>query len=346
MRDIQYAVCFGIAVVACLIVSPSASAEEIIRCRSNDYQYTHCPTQERGQIRLTQQISKSDCIEGRTWGYDRRGIWVDQGCDAKFQVVARRRDRHDRHDQNDQDGRRGDKIVCRSDGFAYNHCRANAIGKGSKVRLTEQISETRCIRNKTWGTDKRGIWVDQGCEAEFKILPLRNNRVVGGKDTLRCSSENYAYEHCRADTRAGVRLLRNLSKVRCIENESWGYDRRGVWVDEGCSAEFRVLARGSGNESDRGSPAPLSSNAIRCRSDSFDYEHCRADTQRGVQLSRQLSQTACIQGESWGYDRRGVWVDRGCEAEFMLGQTARNSVQNPVGNTLGQALENLLAPPR
>ena len=290
MRYIRYAVCFGIAVIACLIVSSSASAEQIIRCRSNDYQYNHCPTREHGQIRLSQQISKSACIEGRTWGYDRRGVWVDQGCDAKFRVAARRRnrdyrdDRHDRHDQNDRHdrydrdnsgsrgSRHGKRLVCRSDGFAYNHCRSSAVGRGSKVRLAKQISKTRCIQNKIWGTDERGIWVDRGCEAEFQILPRRNNRVTGGKDTLRCSSKNYSYEHCRADTR------------------------------------------------------------------------------RGVQLSRQLSQAACTQGKSWGHDRRGVWVDQGCSAQFQLGHSARNPygnpAQNPGGNALGQALENLLAPPR
>ena len=169
MRYIRYAVCFGIAVVTCLSVSPSASADQIIRCRSDDYQYNHCPTREHGPIRLTQQISKSACIEGRTWGYDRRGVWVDQGCEAKFRVAARRRERDERNDRVNSGSRRGKKIVCRSDGFAYNHCRANAIRKGSKVRLSKQISKTRCIQNKTWGTDEHGVWVDQGCEAEFQL---------------------------------------------------------------------------------------------------------------------------------------------------------------------------------
>ena len=68
MRYIRHAVCFGIAVVACLSVSPSASAEQLIRCSSDEYQYNHCPTREHGRIRLTEQISKSACIEGRTWG--------------------------------------------------------------------------------------------------------------------------------------------------------------------------------------------------------------------------------------------------------------------------------------
>jgi hypothetical protein len=82
------------------------------------------------------------------------------------------------------------------------------------------------------------LWVDQGCEAKFEILSRRNERTTRG--TLRCSSENYAYKHCQTDTRGGARLLKQRSKVRCTEHETWGYDRRGVWVDQGCSAEFQL----------------------------------------------------------------------------------------------------------
>ena len=35
----------------------------------------------------------------------------------------------------------------------------------------------------------------------------------------------------------------------------------------------------------------------------------------GVQLVRQLSRAACIQGRSWGYGRNGIWVSDGCRAE-------------------------------
>jgi hypothetical protein len=37
-------------------------------------------------------------------------------------------------------------------------------------------------------------------------------------------------------------------------------------------------------------------------------------------LSRQLSDSACIQGKTWGWDRKGVWVSDGCRAEFILGR--------------------------
>jgi Protein of unknown function (DUF3011) len=37
-------------------------------------------------VRLVRQRSDTDCILGRTWGYDPRGIWVDRGCRADFEV--------------------------------------------------------------------------------------------------------------------------------------------------------------------------------------------------------------------------------------------------------------------
>jgi Protein of unknown function (DUF3011) len=46
---------------------------------------------------------------------------------------------------------------------------------------------------------------------------------------------------------------------------------------------------------------------------------CAADTDGGVRLERQYQDSAaCIQGETWGYTDRGIWVDRGCAGEFAL----------------------------
>jgi hypothetical protein len=37
-----------------------------------------------------------------------------------------------------------------------------------------------------------------------------------------------------------------------------------------------------------------------------------------VRIARQLSDTQCRRGQNWGHDRRGVWVDDGCAAEFYI----------------------------
>jgi hypothetical protein len=39
---------------------------------------------------------------------------------------------------------------------------------------------------------------------------------------------------------------------------------------------------------------------------------------RRVEIERVLSDTRCVYRDSWGYDERDVWVDRGCRARFRV----------------------------
>ena len=67
-------------------------------------------------------------------------------------------------------------------------------------------------------------------------------------------------------------------------------------------------------------PARADEQTITCESRNFRYSYCRADTDNRVTLSRQRSSTRCRLWDNWGYDNRGVWVDRGCAAEFRVGR--------------------------
>ncbi|MEN9227749.1 MAG: DUF3011 domain-containing protein [Gloeomargarita sp. GMQP_bins_120] len=55
-------------------------------CESINGRYRTCPVGNHGGVRLERQLSNRRCIEGRTWGYDRQGIWVDQGCEGEFLI--------------------------------------------------------------------------------------------------------------------------------------------------------------------------------------------------------------------------------------------------------------------
>lgn len=134
------------------------------------------------------------------------------------------------------------------------------------------------------------------------------------QQVVTCSSNNGKRNYCAADTRGGVSMVRQRSDARCQQGYSWGYDGRGIWVDRGCRADFRI---NSGYRPGGPGYGP-GGQAITCSSNNGKRNYCAADTRRGVQMVRQRSDARCTQGYSWGYDRGGIWVDRGCRADFIV----------------------------
>ena len=107
------------------------------------------------------------CQQGRGWGYDNNGIWVDRGCRARIQLRPRRRRRRNW-------GRPGE-ITCESNGYRYSYCNADTQGRVSLVR--EISTGNLCRQGRGWGYDNGGIWVDRGCRGEF-----RYGRDSGGRN--------------------------------------------------------------------------------------------------------------------------------------------------------------------
>ena len=102
-----------------------AAAQRTITCQSYDDRTNHCSVDTRGGVRLIRRFSDAACIQGRTWGTDRRGIWVTRGCRAEFAVGERyadrdrwddrgRRDDRDRWDDRNRSGRARAERVCRA----------------------------------------------------------------------------------------------------------------------------------------------------------------------------------------------------------------------------------------
>ena len=56
--------------------------------------------------------------------------------------------------------------------------------------------------------------------------------------TITCASTPGTQVHCAADTSAGVALVRSTGSAPCLLGRTWGYDAAGIWVSDGCSAEF------------------------------------------------------------------------------------------------------------
>jgi hypothetical protein len=131
-----------------------------------------------------------------------------------------------------------------------------------------------------------------------------------------CASDDGKRHLCRVDTSRGVQMTNQRSGSPCIQGQTWGYSRSGIWVDRGCRADFYL---GSGfRPGGPGPGGPGKGTTITCSSNNGKRNYCAANTSRGVQLTNQRSGSPCIQGQTWGYDGRGIWVDRGCRADFLI----------------------------
>jgi hypothetical protein len=128
------------------------------------------------------------------------------------------------------------KITCSSNNGKRNWC---AIGNSRDVQLVRQISGSACVRGNSWGLDQRGLWVDYGCRAEFLVgrpAPPPPPRPI----TVTCSSNNGKRNWCAIGNSRDVQLVRQISGSPCVRGSTWGLDQRGLWVDNGCRADFRV----------------------------------------------------------------------------------------------------------
>jgi hypothetical protein len=205
----------------------------------------------------------------------------------------------------------GQTWPCESLDGGYRECH---IGTSGKIRLVLEMSSNNCFEGVSWGTRGEGlVWVDRGCRARFAIDMAPGGRII-------CESHRGSREVCPADTSKGIAVVRQLSKAPCIEGESWGQDDATsvIWVDHHCRAEFVV-----GPSGDVARVQPSLDVLVTCESDRRRRKTCAADTSAGVQFVRSLGDRACHFGRDWGYDTTGIWVDRGCRAEFAVRDKAK-----------------------
>jgi Protein of unknown function (DUF3011) len=138
----------------------------------------------------------------------------------------------------------------------------------------------------------------------------------GPPPTITCSSNDGRRNWCDIGGHHHARLVRQISGSACIRDSTWGIDGRGLWVDRGCRAEFIVGGRPPGPPPPPPPPPPR--QVVTCSSNDGRRNWCDIGPSRDVRLVRQISGSACIRDNTWGVDRRGLWVDRGCRADFRV----------------------------
>lgn len=189
-----------------------------------------------------------------------------------------------------------DSVRCESKDTRRETCDTPWPGQ---TRLTRQLSATDCVQGRTWGATAGKVWVEKGCRAEFGPL-------YAGKE-VKCESNDGRRKSCGKDLYGNADLVRQLSDKSCTEGSSWGLRGGSIWVDKGCRGVFRVGESGG-------------RYSTTCGSENGRRQSCPWDSKRGKPvLLEKLSQSACTEGRSWGYDKKqGLWVDEGCRARFGL----------------------------
>jgi hypothetical protein len=179
---------------------------------------------------------------------------------------------------------------------------------------------------------------------------------VAAETVVRCDSHG-SRKVCAADTRGGVSLRYQYSVDGCWQNDTWGFDAKGIWVANGCQADFTVGAppppktaksgdddksgnllaglligalagaavtaavsnnNNNNNDWDHGDDFDHYRRRVSCNSNDMGPRQCNIGRIRYAELARQNSGSPCIFGQTWGYRRDFLWVDRGCRADFWV----------------------------
>ena len=147
-----------------------------------------------------------------------------------------------------QAGQHGWVVTCESIKYGYENC--NVFNSG--VMLVNQLSETHsagrgsCRRGFDWDANNRGIWVNNGCRAEFYVY---NANSIPAERTINCESWNYEHARCFAPGITGSEQvsiwtrtshLEESGRGSCRFGDDWGISRDGIWVANGCRAIFLI----------------------------------------------------------------------------------------------------------
>jgi hypothetical protein len=233
----------------------ASSLDQRLVCESRDGREQYCSAQIGGSVRVLRELSRSPCVEGESWRWNARGIYVRNGCRAEFAFRG----------QGDWGsgggaGSRYTEIVCAARGSRENFCDAPNDGR---VRLVREQGSGQCVEGQSWRADPQGIRVRQGCVGRFGFFRISGDDGWGGGGgwgpppvesfEVRCESRSHRWRTCPVDIVGPVQLVKQDSHAACVRGWTWGtISREAIWVSDGCRGRFMVNGRSSQRSSAEG----------------------------------------------------------------------------------------------
>jgi hypothetical protein len=205
----------------------------------------------------------------------------------------------------DDDGDDRMQFNCASIDHKYRECQLPVNGRATVVK---RLSQAGCVEGRSWGQRGDRVWVDQGCRAVFEV-----NRYGGasGNRQVDCNSDQNRYRECAIGAGYFGRLVRENSRARCREGQTWGTRNGVIWVTDGCRGRFDVVR---GNDSGGGQGGQ---EYFDCRSSNDLFRECSIGRGNSARLVREYSNGRCRANSTWGVRDGYVWVTSGCMAQFQ-----------------------------
>jgi len=191
---------------------------QTVRCESRDNRTTLCGVDVRGGVQLVRQESQDNCIQGRTWGTDSRGIWVARGCRGVFAI----------------------NTGAYSNGGYSNSAYSNRVYSNSAYGYNNGYPST------AYGANNGYPATAYGYSNGYPATAYGSNGYVGNGRVVRCESTSSRTRYCSMDTRYGVSLVNQRSSNPCIQGSTWGVSSNNrLWVSRGCRGDFAVGSTGN-----------------------------------------------------------------------------------------------------
>ena len=169
------------------------------------------------------------------------------------------------------------------------------------VRLVQQLSRAGCWEGRTWGKTRRGVWVANGCRADFEVGTYRKAPIADYNAGPNANVTALALG-ILGMTAIGARQDRDRTN-------DYGYDY---------GYQNRIYSRYDTYRDNYWRSSYSQPDLVRCESVDGRLRTCGTGIDGRVELVRQLSDQPCRFRMNWGYDSRGIWVDRGCRADFRV----------------------------
>lgn len=148
-------------------------------------------------------------------------------------------------------------LACYSNYYDPRMAVCPVTGEIYQIQFLRQLSYYQCVPNQTFGYTRDYVWVRGGCAAEFDVVTRHFRQPPDdGRDdhnprprprpeehSIICESYRGRYNECFVPGPGDildVYVEEQISHRHCQEGTNWGYSYDRIWVDQGCTARFRV----------------------------------------------------------------------------------------------------------